>query len=44
MGALNEPALPRAGSDIFGEYEPRLEFVPNPSPGFRAYVSAAYTY
>jgi outer membrane receptor protein involved in Fe transport len=31
-------------SDIFGDYEPRLEFVPNPSPGFRAYVSAAYAY
>jgi outer membrane receptor protein involved in Fe transport len=30
--------------DVFGDYEPRLEFLPNPSEDWRVYVSAAYTY
>jgi outer membrane receptor protein involved in Fe transport len=30
--------------DTFGDTEPRLEFVPNPRPGFRAVVSASYSY
>lgn len=30
--------------DIFGDYEPHLEYLPNPQPGFRAYASALITY
>lgn len=30
--------------DIFFDYEPRLEFLPNPWEDWRAYVSAEYTY
>jgi outer membrane receptor protein involved in Fe transport len=30
--------------DVFGDYEPHLEYLPNPNPGFRAYVSALYSY
>ncbi|MEZ4401582.1 MAG: TonB-dependent receptor [Kofleriaceae bacterium] len=31
-------------SDVFFDYEPRLEFLPNPWEDWRAYVSAEYTY
>ncbi len=31
-------------SDVFFDYEPHLEYLPNPSEGFRAYVSAMYQY
>ncbi len=30
--------------DVFGDYEPHLEYLPNPAPGFRAYASALVTY
>ncbi len=30
--------------DAFYDYEPRLEYLPNPYEGFRAYVSAMYSY
>ncbi len=30
--------------DLFGDYEPRLEFQPNPYEDLRAYLGAAYTY
>ncbi len=30
--------------DAFGEYQPRLEFVPIPIEDFRAYLSASYSY
>jgi outer membrane receptor protein involved in Fe transport len=30
--------------DIFNDYEPRLEFLPNPWEDWRAYVSAQYTF
>jgi outer membrane receptor protein involved in Fe transport len=30
--------------DAFFDYEPRLEFQPNPSEGFRAYLNASYSY
>jgi len=30
--------------DAFFDYEPHLEYLPNPSDGFRAYVSAMYQY
>lgn len=30
--------------DVFGDYEPHLEYLPNPYAGFRAYLSALYTY
>jgi outer membrane receptor protein involved in Fe transport len=30
--------------DIFFDYEPHLEYLPNPYAGFRAYVSALYSY
>ncbi len=30
--------------DVFFDYEPHLEYLPNPYPGFRAYLSALYTY
>jgi outer membrane receptor protein involved in Fe transport len=30
--------------DIFFDYEPHLEYLPNPYPGFRAYISALYSY
>ncbi len=30
--------------DVFGDYEPHLEYLPNPQPGFRAYASALVTY
>jgi outer membrane receptor protein involved in Fe transport len=30
--------------DAFFDYEPRLEYLPNPYEGFRAYLSAAYSY
>ena len=31
-------------SDVFADYEPHLEYLPNPTEGFRAYVSAMYHY
>jgi len=31
-------------SDVFFDYEPHLEYLPNPAEGFRAYVSALYQY
>ena len=31
-------------SDVYADYEPHLEYVPNPLEGFRAYVSALYSY
>ena len=30
--------------DVFSDYEPHLEYLPNPYEGFRAYVSALYAY
>ncbi|MEO8698542.1 MAG: TonB-dependent receptor [Kofleriaceae bacterium] len=30
--------------DVFFDYEPHLEYLPNPSLGFRAYVSALFQY
>ncbi len=30
--------------DAFYDYEPRLEYLPNPYEGFRAYISAMYSY
>ena len=30
--------------DPFGDYEPHLEYLPNPYEGFRAYLSASYQY
>ncbi|MEJ7599851.1 MAG: TonB-dependent receptor [Kofleriaceae bacterium] len=30
--------------DVFFDYEPHLEYLPNPYEGFRAYVSAIYQY
>jgi outer membrane receptor protein involved in Fe transport len=30
--------------DVFGDYEPHLEYLPNPTPGFRAYLSALVSY
>ncbi|MDB4953071.1 MAG: TonB-dependent receptor [Myxococcales bacterium] len=30
--------------DVFFDYEPHLEYLPNPMEGFRAYVSALYQY
>ncbi|MBA3540915.1 MAG: hypothetical protein H0T79_14985, partial [Deltaproteobacteria bacterium] len=30
--------------DAFFDYEPHLEFLPNPNEGFRAYLSAMYQY
>ncbi|MEO6774565.1 MAG: TonB-dependent receptor [Kofleriaceae bacterium] len=30
--------------DAFGDYEPHLEYLPNPYEGFRAYLSAMYQY
>jgi outer membrane receptor protein involved in Fe transport len=30
--------------DVFFDYEPHLEYLPNPDQGFRAYVSALYQY
>ncbi|MBA2544270.1 MAG: TonB-dependent receptor [Deltaproteobacteria bacterium] len=30
--------------DVFGDYEPHLEYLPNPQPGFRAYASALLSY
>ena len=30
--------------DVFFDYEPHLEYLPNPYEGFRAYVSALYQY
>ncbi|MBK9034402.1 MAG: TonB-dependent receptor [Myxococcales bacterium] len=30
--------------DVFSDYEPRLEFLPNPWEDWRAYLSAEYTY
>ena len=31
-------------SDVIFDYEPHLEYLPNPADGFRAYVSALYQY
>jgi outer membrane receptor protein involved in Fe transport len=31
-------------TDVFFDYEPRLEFLPNPWEDWRAYLSATYTY
>ena len=31
-------------SDVFADYEPHLEYLPNPTEGFRAYISAMYQY
>lgn len=31
-------------SDSFADYEPHLEYLPSPSTGFRAYLSALYQY
>lgn len=30
--------------DAFGDYEPHLEYLPNPYEGFRAYLSISYAY
>jgi hypothetical protein len=30
--------------DVFSDYAPRLEYLPNPYEGFRAYISAVYQY
>jgi hypothetical protein len=30
--------------DVFFDYEPHLEYLPNPQLGFRAYLSAMYQY
>ena len=30
--------------DVFYDYEPHLEYLPNPYPGFRGYVSAMFQY
>jgi outer membrane receptor protein involved in Fe transport len=30
--------------DAFGDYEPHLEYLPNPYEGFRAYLAASYQY
>ena len=30
--------------DVFSDYEPHLEYLPNPYEGFRAYLSAGYRY
>lgn len=30
--------------DVFADYEPHLEYLPNPYEGFRAYLSATYQY
>ena len=30
--------------DVFFDYEPHLEYLPNPYEGFRAYLSAMYQY
>jgi outer membrane receptor protein involved in Fe transport len=30
--------------DVFADYEPHLEYLPNPFEGFRAYFSAMYSY
>src|SRR5262249_44630493 len=30
--------------DAFADYEPHLEYLPNPYEGFRAYLSASYQY
>jgi len=30
--------------DVFYDYEPHLEYLPNPYEGFRAYLSATYSY
>ncbi len=30
--------------DVFFDYEPHLEYLPNPFGGFRAYISALYSY
>ena len=30
--------------DLFGDYEPRLEFQPNPFEDLRAYIGATYSY
>jgi outer membrane receptor protein involved in Fe transport len=30
--------------DVFFDYEPHLEYLPNPNAGFRAYLSALYQY
>jgi hypothetical protein len=31
-------------SDVYFDYEPHLEYLPNPYEGFRAFVSASYQY
>ena len=31
-------------SDVFFDYEPHLEYLPNPLEGFRAYLSALISY
>jgi outer membrane receptor protein involved in Fe transport len=31
-------------TDVFFDYEPHLEYLPNPNQGFRAYVSALFQY
>ena len=31
-------------ADAIGDYEPHLEYLPNPYEGFRAYLSAMYAY
>jgi hypothetical protein len=30
--------------DVFFDYEPHLEYLPNPYEGFRAYLTALYQY
>jgi hypothetical protein len=30
--------------DVFFDYEPHLEYLPNPYEGFRAYASVVYQY
>jgi outer membrane receptor for ferrienterochelin and colicin len=42
--AYNALAAHNYQPDVFFDYEPHLEYVPNPFEGFRAYLSALYSY
>ena len=42
--AYNALAAHSYQPDVFFDYEPHLEYLPNPNEGFRAYVSALYAY
>ena len=42
--AYNALASHHYQPDVFFDYEPHLEYLPNPYEGFRAYVSAMYAY